>query len=404
MTVKVAIAGAGVGGLTLAAALEGRGFEVTVYEQSPGLRQQGSGLSLYTNAVSALRGLGLWGVVEGIAEPVERMLALSAGGRVLTELDVGHASRRFSAPNVNVHRGELLAALGDAVSGGTIAFGARCVGFDQDEGGVRLRFADGAEARADLLVAADGAGSAVRSAVHATKGTASSERATGDRERRWSGWQGVAPSRPGGVPEDACAFVLNGRAVAGLLPLRGGRLHWFVDDPRSRRHVQNVQGLTQDEQVYDALEEMTGALEAWPPLVRDTVAKTPPGSVSYDTIRDRLPPQPPQQWGEGRVTLLGDAAHPMLPTLGQGACQSIEDAVALVKRLEVSKTDGNIEVALREYERVRSKRAAAFVRASRSSSDFRSRMPPALRDAVIRAAPRRLLSYSFARSISPAKL
>ena len=395
MRTRVAIVGAGVGGLAAAAALEARGgFEVAVYEQAPELRQQGSGLSLYTNAVAALRDLGLEGVLKDTAEPMERMLALSSEGRVLTEVDLEHTARRFSASNVNVHRGELLAALREALpearggAGGEkkITFGARCVGFEQEVAGVRLRFADGTERPADVLVAADGAGSVISRSIHGPE--------DGKKGRRWAGWQGVAASRPAGVPEGACLFVLSGRAVAGLLPLTGGRLHWFVDDP-------SVFGSSPDKAegnpASGSLEEV---IEGWPQVVREAVAGTPPGAVTYDRVRDRLPSR---QWGRGRVTLLGDAAHPMLPALGQGACQSIEDAAALVASL----VEGCLETAtdpvaaLRGYERVRSARAAAFVRASRRSSDFRSRVPPPLRDALMRVIPRRFLSSSFGSLIAP---
>lgn len=393
---KVAIVGAGVGGLTLATALELQGFEVAVYEQAPGLRQQGSGLSLYTNAVAALRDLDLWDVVENISEPVERMLAVSSRGRLLTEVDMERIARRFSAPNVNVHRGELLAALCGAVGEATITFGFRCIGFGRDGDKVRLRFDDGTEVLADVLVGADGAGSSLRTAIHGEGAAGGSRGTSGEGGRSWAGWQGVASPRPAGVRGDACTFVLGGRAVAGLLPLSGGRLHWFVDDHRDPRNPERVsEDAPGHSPAHEALERVIGT---WPPVVGEAVARTPPESISYDTIRDRIPPR---QWGEGRVTLLGDAAHPMLPTLGQGACQSIEDAAALVECLG---TGGEVESSLREYERRRSSRAAAFVRASRSSSDFRSRTPPAVRDAVMRAVPRRLLSYSFGRTISPAKL
>lgn len=378
---RVGVVGAGIGGLTLAAALKNRGFEVEVFEQAPELRQQGSGLSLYTNAVAVLHDIGLEEVLEGIAEPVERMLALSARGSVLTELDTGSTSQRFSAPNVNVHRGELLAALSGTVGEENITFGSQCVGFERDTDGVRLSFADGTESPADLLVAADGAGSVVRNSIHGEK--------AGEGARHWAGWQGIASSRPAGVPEQACVFVLSGHSVAGLLPLTEGRLHWFIDDPAAKKPAADESG---NNQASELLEKLA---EDWPPVVREAVSATLPDSVTYDRVRDRIPTQ---QWGEGRVTLLGDAAHPMLPTLGQGACQSIEDAAVLVRCL-----GAETDAALREYERVRSKRATAFVRASRRSSDFRSRMPPALRDAVMRAVPRRLLSYAFNHSISPAK-
>ena len=109
------------------------------------------------------------------------------------------------------------------------------------------------------------------------------------------------------------------------------------------------------------MEVLLERVKGWPPVVRDAVASTSPDSILHNEVRDLLPYRP---WGEGRVTLLGDAAHPMLPTLGQGACQAIEDAAALVRCLD---SEADVEAALRSYERKRSRRVATFVLTSRRS-------------------------------------
>lgn len=376
---RVAIVGAGVGGLVTAAALRRRGFDAEVFEQAPWMRQEGTGLGLWTNAVTALRGLGLDGLLNGIAEPVERLVVLSAKGKQLAEIRLDPTARRFSAPSVNVQRGELLEALAGAVGSGAISFGARCEGFEQDADGVLVRFADKTERRADLLVAADGAGSFIRRAIHGEE----DEKGT----RRWSGWQGVASPKPAGLPERAGLFVLSGPALAGFYQLTGDRVHWFLDDHAPTRYSANG----------PAEEVLQERVEGLPPLAREAVAATPPNSIVYNEVRDLLPYR---QWGTGRVTLLGDAAHPMLPTLGQGACQAIEDAAALVRCLE---SEPDVETALRAYERGRSRRATVFVRASRRSADLRGRAPAGPRDALLRAAPPQLLSFLFGRTIRPAE-
>ena len=376
---RVAIVGAGVGGLVAAAVLRRRGFEVAVFERAPRLRQQGTGLGLWTNAVAALHELGLGDLLDGIAEPVERLVFLSAEGEQLNEIRLDRIARRFSAPSVNVHRSELLSALARCVGEGTITFGARCTGFEQDPDGVTVRFADRSEYRADLLVAADGAGSEIRRAIHGEDGK---------ETRRWTGWQGVASPRLAELPERAGFFVLKGQALAGLYQLTDDRVHWFLDAPASRQALEDA----------SAVEVLQERVRGWPQVVRDAVASTPPDSILYDEVRDLLPYR---RWGEGRVTLLGDAAHPMLPTLGQGACQAIEDATALVRCLD---SEANVEAALRSYERRRSRRVAAFVRASRRSWDLRSRAPVGPRDALVRVAPSRLLSSLFGRTIRPARI
>lgn len=372
--------GAGVGGLAVAAALRRRGVEAEVFEQATRLRQSGAGLSLYANAVAALRELRLEDVLDGIAEPVERVVFLSArgGGRFLNEAVIGRTAG-VTAPSVSVHREELLGALARAAGDGAMTFGARCVGFKQDAGGVAVRFEGGAERRSGLLVGADGAGSAVRREVRG-------EEEDRGRGRRWAGWHGVAPARPEGLPERAIVFVLSGSAGAGLFPLTRDRLYWFLDDPA--HSAPSADG--------SALGTLLERAAGWPSVVRKAVDLTPPGSVSRVEVRD-LPPG--GRWGIGRVTLLGDAAHPMLPTLGQGACQAIEDAAALVGCL---KLEADAESALRAYERRRYRRVASFVRASRRSWDLRRRVPAGPRDALLRAAPPRLLSHLLGRSIRPA--
>ena len=377
----IAVVGAGVGGLAVAAALRRRGVDAAVFERATRLRREGTGLSLYSNAVAALRELGLEDVLDGIAEPVERVVLLSArdGGRFLNEAAMGRSADRSSAPSVSVHRGELLGALAGAVGDEAITLGARCAGFEQDAGGVTARFEDGAERRAGLLVGADGVGSAIRRAVRG-------EEEDRSRGRCWMGWHGVAAARPEGLPERAVVFLLSGSAGAGLFPLTRGRLYWFLDDPAPSTASADA----------SALGTLRERVAGWPPVVRGAVAATPPGSVARDEIRD-LPPD--ARWNVGRVTLLGDAAHPMLPTLGQGACQAIEDAAALVGCLG---SEAGAQAALRAYERRRYRRAASFVRASRRSWDFRRRVPAGPRDALLRAAPPRLLSHLLGRSIRSA--
>jgi 2-polyprenyl-6-methoxyphenol hydroxylase-like FAD-dependent oxidoreductase len=149
-----------------AAALRRRGFEVMVFERAPRLRQQGTELGLWTNAVAALHELGFGDLLDGIAEPVERLVFQSAEGEQLNEIRLDRIARRFSAPSVNVHRSELLSVLARGVGEGLINFGAQCAGFEQDAEGVTVRFIDGDEHRADLLVSADGANSAIRRVIH----------------------------------------------------------------------------------------------------------------------------------------------------------------------------------------------------------------------------------------------
>lgn len=254
----MAVVGAGVGGLTVAAALRCRGFDVSVFERAPRLREQGTGLGLWTNAVAALRELGLISLLDGIAEPIERMGFLSGRGERLAEIRLERTVRRFGASNVNLHRGELLGTLADAVGDDAIEFDARCVGFEQDVDGVTARFADGTERRADLLIGADGAGSTLRRLIRGKDDLSGA--------RSWSGWQqGVAPRRPDGFPERTGLFVLP-PVFMGLYLLTVDRVHWFLDDPAPSEPPAFAP---------EAKELPASVVKGLPPVAREAVAATP---------------------------------------------------------------------------------------------------------------------------------
>jgi 2-polyprenyl-6-methoxyphenol hydroxylase-like FAD-dependent oxidoreductase len=346
-----AVVGAGIGGLAAGIALSRGGWEVTVYEAAEELRPLGAGLSIWPNGVRALRALGIGAVADGAAPGGGALRR--ADGTPLASFDPATIERRYGAPLVGLHRADLHAALLGGLGGDRVRTGTR---LEALEGG-RLRFAGGTELEPGLIVGADGLGSTVRSAI------------LGDGEPRDSGivaFRGVAdPGREVPAGEWWGAGV-----VAGLLPLADGRVYWYVA-------LRSPGGAPLPETPVAEL----GGLD---PVVAAVVA----GTAAAEVLRHRLYDRPPARgWSRGNTTLLGDAAHPMLPFLGQGACSALEDAVALGEALAAG---AEVPAALAGYEDARAKRTALLVKGSRRAANAalaRSGLARAARNLLVSRLP-----------------
>jgi 2-polyprenyl-6-methoxyphenol hydroxylase-like FAD-dependent oxidoreductase len=349
-TETIHVAGAGIGGLAAAVALQQHGLPVVVHDRAVELTPVGAGISLWPNAVLALESLGVTGLRGGSIPRGGAGLYRWNGDPLATS--AGEAiERRYGAPLVLLHRAELQQALLNALVPGTVRLGEIVESVAQDEERVSLRFADGGWDTGALLVGADGLRSTVRAELF------------GDEPPRESGL--VAHRGVVALEEPELAGELWGPdGVFGIAPLSGGRVYWYA---------------TQRESDTRDLHETFGA---WAAPVAEILRR------STDILRHPLYDRPPaRRWTDGRVALLGDAAHPMLPFLGQGACQAIEDAVALGSAVS---RHGATPDALLSYERARRKRAAMLVKRSRTAgrvAHARSARMRGLRDALVRRTP-----------------
>jgi 2-polyprenyl-6-methoxyphenol hydroxylase-like FAD-dependent oxidoreductase len=343
------VAGAGIGGLTAALALRQAGLDVVVFERAVELREVGAGLLLAANAQKALRKLGLAEAVARLGTPASTSEIRSWRGEVLSKIPLADLERRVG-PSAAVHRVDLQALLLRELGEGPLRLEREVEGFEQDGSGVTVHFADGGEERADLLVGADGLRSKVRS------------RLFGPEKPRYAGytaWRAVVEPERELLPWGA-GFESWGRGARfGCAHIGRGRIYWFAT-----RNVREGEKDGPPGSPAGARTSLLHLFAGWHHPVRELVEATAEEAIRRDDIYDREPLA--GRWGEGRVTLLGDAAHPMTPNLGQGACQAIEDAVVLARCLRTSKTNSeDIPGALRRYEGLRNERTTKITRRSR---------------------------------------
>jgi 2-polyprenyl-6-methoxyphenol hydroxylase-like FAD-dependent oxidoreductase len=345
--VRALIAGAGIGGLTAALCLHAKGIEATVLERATELRPLGVGLNLLPHAVRELTALGLGDALAEIGVATAANVYCDAAGQVLfTEprgLDGG-----YPHPQYSVHRGRLqallLATVRDRLGPGAVRTGAGVLDFTQDEHAVRVRTPDGVRT-AEVLVGADGMHSAVRAQLH------------DEGPPLWSGvrmWRGVSAAAP---YLDGRTMIIARGGAAELIayPIGPGELNWVVLVPVAEPGpLPGDANWNQPARAEDVLPHLAG----WrlPGLDVHGVIAGCPRILEYPMVdRDPLP-----AWGAGRVTLLGDAAHPMYPVGANGGAQAIVDARVLAERLAADFPGG-----LADYERERRPATAAVVAANR---------------------------------------
>ena len=351
----IGILGGGIGGLAAALALHRAGHEVRVFEQAQRFGRVGADINLTPNAVRALDGLGLGPALRATAaRPQFRISRMWDTGEETSRLPMAEeAERKYGAPQLTMHRADLLAALENALPDGTIRLGHKAEEIDQDATGVTIRFAQGPQARVDALVGADGIHSVVRGALHG----AESPRFTGV-----VAFRAVVPAeRLAGQP-NLDSFTKwwgpNPQSQIVTFPLNLGRdiFIFATVGQDSWRHESWTQpgSVTELRSLYaDYHPEARALLDAC-----DEVLKT----ALWE--RDPLP-----FWSKGRVTLLGDAAHPMLPFMAQGACQATEDAVVLGRCMAATTT---AEAAFAAYQAARQERTAKIQLGSRENAWLRA--------------------------------
>jgi 2-polyprenyl-6-methoxyphenol hydroxylase-like FAD-dependent oxidoreductase len=355
--VRVIVVGGGIAGLSAAIGLRRNGHEVIVLERAPRIDPVGAGITLFANAMRALDRLGVGEAVAAQGAPAKRSAILTWEGRELTQVPPD-----LLEGTVAVHRADLQAKL--AAAAGEVRLGAEVTAMEQDGGGIVARATDGTEERGDLLIGADGLSSVVR-------------RAVADVPIRYAGytaWRGVSPVpvEPGRLTE---SWGVGERF--GLVDIGRGRTYWFATKNAPEGQSDEPQG-----RKAEVVRRFSGWHE---PIAAIAEATDEDGILRNDVYY--LEPLP--RWSEGRVVLVGDAAHATTPGVGQGAAQAIEDAVVLADRLARS---GDLATALAEYEAIRRPRAEAVLKMSRrvdKAAQLASPLGWRFRNAIVRRLPER---------------
>ncbi|CAD5109201.1 FAD-dependent monooxygenase [Zestomonas carbonaria] len=349
---KIGVVGAGIGGLCTAIALHRAGHQVVVYEQAKALMRVGADINLTPNAVRALDGLGVGAEIRGFAaRPTHRISRMWDTGEETSRLEMADtAERKYGAPQLTIHRADLLSVLVGALPAEQVRFAARTESVRQRGDGVEILFKDGGGEQVDLLVGADGIHSVVRRALH------------GDEHPRFTGvvaFRAVVPvERVAHVPDIQAFTKWWGPDPASQIvtfPLNQGRdIFIFATTAQDSWHEESWTGAGDVEELRshytDFHPDARALLDAC-----DEVLKT----ALYE--RDPLP-----FWSEGGITLLGDACHPMMPFMAQGAGQAIEDAVVLARHLEGA-TRSSMAQALLDYQDARLARTSEIQIGSRGN-------------------------------------
>ena len=352
MDLRVAIAGGGIGGLTLAIQLRELGFEAEVYEQAPELTEVGAAVALSANATRELGRLGMGDDLEAVStEPTELIYRHWRSGDRIAAHAVADGStyrKRCGAPYLGIHRAELQRILSSRLGPNCLHLGHRLVSLVEQPDGVGLEFANGNFARADLVVGADGVKSTVRRFV------------TGRDDTIYSGTSGFR----GIVPVEKLPSLPDPRAIQFWMGPSAHLLHYAIGpdggDVNFLAVVEGPPTWMREEGWLAGVEadEHMAAFEGWHPAVTEMIDAVP-HSVTWALFGVR----PLVRWYRGRVVLLGDAAHAMLPHHGQGANTTIEDAIALAYCLAGAKAD-DLEPALRQYQVLRRARTRTIQRSS----------------------------------------
>ena len=358
---KIAIIGAGIGGLAAASLLHRAGHEVNVFEQAPRFARVGAGIQMAPNAMKVLRGLGIEERVRSIAFQSE--LALSREwntGEVTSELKLGReVEDRYGAPYLFLHRADLHAAIESVVPAGLVRLNTRLTGLTQGKGAVELEFADGSQASADIVIGADGVHSLVREIL-------------------------LGPEQPRFTGRVAYRTTFAASRLRG--PIAPVRTKWWGPD----RHMvvyyvtRSLDELYFVTSVPESAEWMTPeswsakgdlaalrkAYEGFHPEVQTVLAACPEVYKWALLERDPLP-----RWHQGRVVLLGDACHPMTPYMAQGAASALEDAAVLTRCLDGVASE-RVASAFALYEATRKPRSSAIQTGSSENNWLRSATDP----------------------------
>lgn len=360
---KITIVGGGIGGLATALALHRRGIKANVYERADELREVGAGISLWANATHVLQQLGLLSDARAVSSPVSEIHIKNPAGRLLNVMRVA----QYEPTSLGIHRADLLKLLQDALPAEQIFRNHSFDYFTQRDNKVQVHFTNDTTHECDLLIGADGLNSRVRQQI------------IGDGKPVYCGypvWRGLVDYEVKNSPVGQVSETLGAGFRFGIFPLGKGRVYWYAtanlpegetDPPEGRKN------------------QLLSMFRGWHHPIPDLITKTDEAAILRNDCYDR---KPTRGWSQGHAILVGDAAHPTTPNMGQGGCMALEDALVLTKLLIAQPR--NIPALLQQFEQMRFARTRRITKISRSFGtigQWESKLGTAWREMMLRTTP-----------------
>lgn len=372
---KIGIIGGGIGGVAAAVALHQVGIDAVVYERAPKLSEAGVGMMLWPNATRVLRDLGLLEQVLACSGPNTHFLVRARRGEVLMNIALGN----FDVPALCARRADLLAVLIDALPRERVRLGRELHRLEQVGDRVRIYFSSGAVEEHDAVIGADGIRSRVRTELFGISDPI---------YRGYTVWRGLA-SYDGPVVDSGVNSETWGAGHRfGILNSGHGRFTWYATANVPSNHPDAPSGRQR---------ELRKMFASWHDPIPELIESTDETAILKNGAYDLAPLR---RWGDRRVTLLGDAAHPCTPNLGQGGGLALEDALVLAKCLEKGRS---LEASLRRYESLRCHRTAHMQQRARRMGQvgqWENRIFVTARQAVTSVLPARLFEHNLRRVYS----
>ena len=335
-----AILGGGIGGLSLAVAMQRKGLHAIVYEAAPAFKPLGAGLGLAANAVKAYEDIGIDQEVVGAGKKLKHAFGKEQNGKVISQTNIEELTSLFGVQNsFTIHRADLHNILAGLLKPDTLQFGKAATAFTQNDAGISITFADGTIAEADYLIAADGIHSVVR------------RKLLPQASPRYSGytcWRAVIDVLPEGMNMEEMSETWGKGRRFGVVPLTNNRIYWFA----------TLNAKANDPAMCDAgVKDLARFFNKFHFPIPQILELTKDDQLIWGDIIDL---KPIKHFAFGRVVLIGDAAHATTPNLGQGACMAIEDAATLANCLARYQP----EEAFKKFEANRIKRTTGIVNQS----------------------------------------
>ncbi len=334
------ISGGGIGGLSVAVALQKLGYTIKVYEAAAEYLPVGAGLILSINAMKAYEVIGIADSIKAVGRVINEAQVCTQYGKVLAGSNFKTIGQKYGTSSYAIHRADLHDVLLTNLKADTVVLNKRTHSFSQKEEGVQLNFTDDTQVNARFLIAADGIYSPIRRQLHP------------NARPRYSGytcWRGLCELEYPNYEQHIMTESWGWGERFGIVPLKDGQTYWFM--------VKNAPARDPLMSAYDK-EKMIQVFSHWHEPVVPLLRATEEVHIIWNDIIDI---EPLKEWGKNKVTLLGDAAHATTPNMGQGAAQSIEDAAFLMQCIQ--KYDAS-ETAFRQYEKLRIPRTNSIIKKS----------------------------------------